>query len=89
MFLAGLFDLRDAVVHAEEKPAPPVPHPAAGNTAAEHARYSVESAEQAVDFALSVFRRCVDHPQPDAASWAAVMRPLVDLMEHRWSWSSP
>ena len=37
-----LFDLRDAVVHAEEKPAPPVPHPAAGNTAAEHARYSVE-----------------------------------------------
>lgn len=51
-----LFDLRDAVIHAEEKPASPVPHPAAGNTAPEHARYSVESAERAVDFALSVFR---------------------------------
>jgi hypothetical protein len=83
-----LFDLRDAVVHAGERPAPPVPHPAAGNTAAEHVRYSVESAEQAVDFALSVFQRCVGHPRPDATSWADIMRPLVDLMERRRSWSS-
>lgn len=84
-----LFDLRNPVIHAEEQPAEPVPHPAAGNTAPEHARYSVEAAEQAVDFALSVFRWCVDHPRPDATSWAAAMRPLVELMERRRSWPSP
>ena len=44
-----LFDLRDAALHAEEKPRPPVPHPLGTNTARENVDYSIESAERAVD----------------------------------------
>ena len=72
-----------------DKPAAPVPHPAAANTAPGHARYPVEPAEQAVDFTRSVLRRCVNHPRPDATSWADTMRPLGELMERRRSWPSP
>ena len=75
-----LFDLRDAALHAEEKPKPPVPHPLGTNTAQENVDYSVESAERAVDLAVSVLRWCVDHPRPnltDAANWAAATRPSI------------
>jgi hypothetical protein len=75
-----LFDLRDAALHAEEKPKPPLPHPLGTNTAQENVDYSVESAERAVDLAVSVLQWCVDHPRPrlpDATNWAAANRTAV------------
>lgn len=82
---ACLFNLRDAAVHAREKPAPPESHPVVGHTSKENASYTVESAEQAVEFALSVFRWCIDNPRTDAAAWAANMRRSVEQLENRWS----
>jgi hypothetical protein len=79
-----LFDLRDAAVHADERPAVTLPHPAGGSTAPEHIRYSVESAERAANFVLSVFRWCVDHPRlnkPEAVKWAAAARTLMRSLE--------
>lgn len=82
-----LFDLRDAALHAEEKPRPPVPHPLGTNTAQENVDYSVESAERALDLAMSVLGWCVDHPRkslPDAVSWASLHQPtLAKLVEER------
>ena len=75
-----LFDLRDAALHAEEKPWPPVPHPLGTNTARENVDYSIESAERAVDLAVSVLKWCVDHPRPDvtdAVAWAGANRASV------------
>jgi hypothetical protein len=74
-----LFDLRDAAAHSLEVAETPVPHPAGTNTTPVHVSYSVESAERAVGFALSVLRWCVDHPRrrdPLAVKWSAEMRPL-------------
>lgn len=82
-----LFDMRDSAVHAAEKPAPPELHPAAGHTSRENALYTVESAEQAVEFALSVFRWCVDHPRqkaPETVAWAANMHLMVEQLESQW-----
>jgi hypothetical protein len=75
-----LFDLRDAALHAEEKPRPPVSHPLGTNTAWENVDYSIESAERAVDLAVSVLKWCVDHPRPnvtDAVAWAGANRASV------------
>lgn len=75
-----LFDLRDAALHAEEKPRPPVPHPLGTNTARENVDYSIESAGQAVDLAVSVLKWCVDHPRPnvtDAVAWAGANQASV------------
>ena len=83
-----LFDLRDAAAHAEEAPKPSVPHPIGSNTSPEYVNYSVESAEQAVTFALSVFRWCVDHPRrnlPEAVRWATTTRPTIENLEQQWS----
>jgi hypothetical protein len=78
-----LFDLRDAALHAEEKPQPPVPHPLGTNTAPENVDYSIESAERAVDLAVSVLKWCADHPRPkltDAVAWAGANRaPVQEL----------
>ena len=79
-----LFEMRDAAAHAQEEALPPEPHPVVGNTGQAHARYTVESADRAVDFALSVFRWCVDHPRPKppgTAKWAADMTPTVTQLE--------
>lgn len=43
-----LFDLRDAALHAQEKPRPLVPHPLGTGAAQEDVDYSVESAERAI-----------------------------------------
>jgi hypothetical protein len=80
---ANLFDLRDAAVHAGETPSIPELHPIAGYTAKENTIYSMEAAEHAVDFALSVFRWCIDHPRAAATSWAASAEPLVSQLEQR------
>jgi hypothetical protein len=79
-----LFDLRDAAVHAGETPSVPELHPIAGYTARENTIYSLETAERAVDFTLSVFRWCIDHPRPGAESWVASVEPLVSQLEQRW-----
>lgn len=76
-----LFDLRDAAVHAGEKPTAPEPHPVLGHTSRENASYAMESAERAVDLAISVFRWRIDHPRNISADWAAAMRPLVEQLE--------
>ena len=63
---------------------PPQPHSIVGNTSQEYVIYSAESAERAVEFALSVFRWCVDHPRPArsvATQWAAAMRPVIEELE--------
>jgi hypothetical protein len=96
-----LFDLRDAAVHAGDTPPsppprrprpllqapkPPAPHPIAGSAAQELSHYSVDSAERAVKFALSVFRWCVDHPRPkdpNAPRWAAEMLAVIEELEQR------
>jgi hypothetical protein len=80
-----LFDLRDAAVHAGETPSAPELHPVAGYTARENTIYSVEATENAVNFTLSVFRRCVDHPKQGAMKWAANIEPLIRQLEQRWS----
>jgi DNA-directed RNA polymerase subunit RPC12/RpoP len=85
---AWLFDLRDAAAHAEESPKKPVPHPIGTNTAPEQVDYSVESAERAVAFALSVFRWCVDHPRsnlPGAVQWATAAHSALEELERQWS----
>ena len=82
-----LFDLRDSAAHALESAKPPQPHPIVGNTSAEYVTYSCEAAERAVEFALSVFRWCVDHPRPvvpEAVRWATAMRPTIEDLEARW-----
>ena len=89
-----LFDLRDAAAHAEEQPKPAVPHPAGGGyRSQEQADYCVENAERAVDFALSVLRRCVDFPRvgnDNAIAWAQAARePLAALEQRRQGSSSP
>ena len=58
-----LFARRDAGVHAEEEPQPSARHSLGMNLSPEYVHYSVESAERAVAFALSVLRRCVDFPR--------------------------
>jgi hypothetical protein len=85
-----LFDLRDAALHAKEKPGPPVPHPLGTNTAQANVDYSVESAERAVGLAMSVLQWCVDHPRPnltDAVTWASASRASVQ--ELAWSVTAP
>lgn len=75
-----LFDLRDAALHAEERPRPPVPHPLGTNTAQENVDYSIESAKRAVDLGVSVLMWCVDHPRShvaDAVAWAGANRASV------------
>ena len=82
-----LFELRDAALHAEEAPKKPVPHPTGTNTAQEQVDYSVESAERAVELALSVFRWCVDHPRtnlPEAVQWANTTRTTIEELEQHW-----
>ncbi|MEV4619693.1 hypothetical protein AB0J74_13405 [Asanoa sp. NPDC049573] len=84
---AWLFDLRDAAAHPEEKPKASVPHPLGTNTAPEYVDYSVESAERAVELALSVLRWCVEHPrsaQPDVVRWAASHQSAVADLESLW-----
>jgi hypothetical protein len=79
-----LFALRDAGVHPEEKPKPSAQHPLGMNLSPEYVQYSVESAERAVAFALSVLRRCVDFPRSgnqEAAAWADRARSKVDELE--------
>jgi predicted nucleic acid-binding Zn-ribbon protein len=79
-----LFDLRDSAAHAREEAKSPQPHPIVGNTSQEYVTYSAESAEPAVEFALSVFRWCVDHPRPAlsvATQWATAMRPVIEELE--------
>lgn len=83
-----LFDLRDAAAHAKEVPKTLVPHPIGTNTAPEMVDYSIESADRAVTFALSVFRWCVDHPRrslPEAVQWANYARPAIEHLEQQWS----
>jgi hypothetical protein len=83
-----LFKLRDAALHAEEAPKKPVLHPMGTNTAQEQVDYSVESAERAVECALSVFRWCVDHPRtnlPEAVQWANTTRAAIEDLEQQWS----
>jgi hypothetical protein len=82
---ADLFSLRDRIAHFGERVQAPEPHPEAGFTSPEHAAYTVEKAEHYVNFALSVFRRCVDRPKADAETWATSMRSTVDDLEHRWA----
>jgi hypothetical protein len=79
----NLFNLRDAAVHAEEQLRIPEMHPVVGFTAKENVTYSLEEADQAVDFSLSVFRWCIDHPRDDSAKWANDMRPLLEQLEER------
>jgi hypothetical protein len=69
-----LFDLRDAAVHAEEKPLPAVPHPSGVSNAGQvNADYSAEEAVKAVDLMLDVLNTCVQNPKPsdaEAKAWA-------------------
>jgi hypothetical protein len=61
--------------------------PTGTNTAQEQVDYSVESADQAVSFALSVFRWCVDHPRtnlPEAVQWANTTRTTIEELEQHW-----
>jgi hypothetical protein len=79
-----LFAQRDAGVHPEEKPQPSDRHPLGMNLSPEYVLYSVEPAERAVAFALSVLRRCVDFPRTgnkEAAAWALRARPKVEELE--------
>jgi hypothetical protein len=79
-----LFARRDAGVHAEEEAQPSARHPFGINLSPEYVHYSVESAERAVAFALSVLRRCVDFPRrgnQEAAAWALRARPKVEELE--------
>ena len=86
-----LFDLRDAAAHASgvarQELRRPEPHPIGTNTSAAVAAYTVEAAERAVGFALSVFRWCVDHPRsnlPDAVKWASDHEAAVARLEAKW-----
>jgi hypothetical protein len=79
-----LFAQRDAGVHPEEKPQPSDRHPLGMNLSPEYVQYSVEPAERAVAFALSVLRRCVDFPRTgnqEAAAWALRARSKVEELE--------
>jgi len=79
-----LFAQRDAGVHPEEKLQPSAQHPLGMNLSPEYVQYSVEPAERAVAFALSVLRRCVDHPRrgnQEAAAWALRARSKVEELE--------
>jgi len=79
-----LFAQRDAAVHPEEKPQPSDRHPLGMNLSPEYVQYSVEPAERAVAFALSVLRRCVDFPRTgsqEAAAWALRARSKVEELE--------
>jgi hypothetical protein len=79
-----LFARRDAAVHSEEEPQPSARHPLGMNLSPEYVQYSVEPAERAVTFALSVLRRCVDFPRrgnQEAAAWALRARPKVEELE--------
>ncbi len=58
-----LFARRDAGVHPEEKLQPSARHPLGMNLSPEYVQYSVEAAQRAVAFVLSVLRRCVDFPR--------------------------
>ena len=82
--LTWLFAQRVAGVHPEEKPQPSDRHPLGMNLSPEYVQYSVEPAERAVAFALSVLRRCVDFPRTgnqEAAAWALRARPKVEELE--------
>jgi len=75
-----LFDLRDAALHAQEKSGPPVLHPLGTGTAQESVNYSVESAERALNLAMSALAWCVDHPReslPDTVSWVSLHKQTV------------
>ncbi|MFD0276221.1 hypothetical protein ACFVHB_20270 [Kitasatospora sp. NPDC127111] len=83
-----LFELRDFAAHAPEEAKPLAPHPIGANTSSEYVSYSTENARRAVQFALSVFRWCVDHPRqnkPDAIAWANSVRPVIEELEGLWS----
>jgi hypothetical protein len=89
-----LFARRDAGVHPEEEPQPSAQHPLGMNLSPEYVQYSVEPAERAVAFALSVLRRCVDFPRrgdQGAAAWALRARPKIEELEqmHAKGISSP
>jgi hypothetical protein len=87
-----LFALRAAGVHPEEKPQPSDRHPLGMNLSPEFVQYSVEPAERAVAFALSVLRRCVDFPRTgnqESAAWALRARSKVEELEqmHARGWA--
>jgi hypothetical protein len=79
-----LFARRDASVHPEEKPQPSDRHPLGMNLSPEYVQYSVEPAERAVAFALSVLRRCIDFPRTgnqESAAWTLRARSKVEELE--------
>ncbi len=58
-----------------------------GRGASDGAEYSATAAERAVTFALTVLRRCVDHPRsnlPEVIHWAGAYQATVKELEERW-----
>jgi hypothetical protein len=76
-----LFSLRDAAVHAEERPLPGVPHPSGVcNSGQMNADYSADTAMRAVDLLVDVLTTCVDNPKPqdkEAEIWATRYNPAT------------
>lgn len=82
--LRWLYDLRDPAQHVNEADKPAVLHPTGTNTSEENVRYSLESADRAVDL-LEVLTTCSRNPRPALAEWVERgVEPVVsDLIERR------
>ncbi|MBD0348116.1 MAG: hypothetical protein ICV59_03105 [Thermoleophilia bacterium] len=82
-----LDDLRDAVVHPEERLDVPHPHPTGTNVAAASATYTIEAAERARRIVLEVFDRCTVSPRSandEIVAWASRNRPAVETLLHEY-----
>jgi hypothetical protein len=72
---------RSAAVHFLETRATPEPHPLGTNTAPEHVRYRLESAEVATSLLLDTLRALRGDPKPAMSKWAKDFAAAVERLE--------